>query len=71
METGRAEHKAACHCGTVQFRVKLTDGLRTARRCTCSFCRMRGALFLFPMRHLHASSAALQSESVWHQCGLP
>lgn len=34
----------ACHCGTVQFRVKLSDGLSTARRCTCSYCRMRGAV---------------------------
>jgi hypothetical protein len=37
-------HDAACHCGTVRFRVALTDGFRTARRCTCSFCRMRGAV---------------------------
>jgi hypothetical protein len=36
--------KAACHCGGVQFTVKLTDGYRTARRCTCSYCRMRGAI---------------------------
>jgi hypothetical protein len=28
----------------VRFRVRLTDGLRTARRCTCSYCRMRGAI---------------------------
>ena len=34
----------ACHCGTVRFRATLTDGLRTARRCNCSFCRMRGAV---------------------------
>ena len=34
----------ACHCGTVRFRVKLSDGLHTARRCTCSYCRMRGAI---------------------------
>ena len=36
--------KAACHCGGVQLTVKLTDGLRTARRCTCSYCRMRAAI---------------------------
>jgi hypothetical protein len=36
--------EAACHCGTVRFTVKLLDGLRTARRCTCSYCRMRGAV---------------------------
>src|SRR5580704_4363751 len=41
-ETGEME--AACHCGTVRFRVKLTDGFNTARRCTCSYCRMRGAI---------------------------
>ena len=38
------EMDGACHCGTVRFRVKLTDGLKTARRCNCSFCRMRGAV---------------------------
>jgi len=37
-------HKGACHCGAVQFEVILTDGLNTARRCTCSMCRMRGAV---------------------------
>ncbi len=35
---------ASCHCGTVRFRVVLSDGLKTARRCTCSYCRMRGAI---------------------------
>lgn len=35
---------AACHCGTVRLRVTLTDGMATARRCTCSYCRMRGAV---------------------------
>ena len=34
----------ACHCGAVRFRVRLTDGFATARRCTCSCCRMRGAI---------------------------
>ena len=34
----------SCHCGTVRFRVRLTNGLHTARRCTCSYCRMRGAI---------------------------
>ena len=37
----------ACHCGAVRFRVRLDEGgLNTARRCTCSFCRMRGAVTL-------------------------
>ena len=45
MQTNQiAEMEAACHCGTVRFRVKLTDGFNTARRCTCSYCRMRGAV---------------------------
>ena len=35
---------AACHCGTVRFRVRLSDGLASARRCDCSLCRMRGAV---------------------------
>ncbi len=34
----------ACHCGSVRFRVKLPNGLHSARRCTCSYCRMRGAI---------------------------
>ena len=34
----------ACHCGRVRFRVTLSHGLRSARRCTCSYCRMRGAV---------------------------
>jgi hypothetical protein len=38
------EMEAACHCGTVCFRVKLSDGFKTARRCNCSYCRMRGAV---------------------------
>jgi len=33
-----------CHCGAVRFRVTLTNGLASARRCTCSICRMRGAI---------------------------
>jgi len=33
-----------CHCGAVQFDVELSDGFNTIRRCTCSYCRMRGAV---------------------------
>lgn len=36
--------RGACHCGTVRFRVRLSEGLRAPRRCTCSLCRMRGAV---------------------------
>ncbi|AIN63670.1 TPA: GFA family protein [Providencia stuartii] len=35
---------AQCHCGSVKFKVTLSDGLNTARRCNCSYCRMRGAI---------------------------
>ncbi|WP_285019688.1 GFA family protein [Novosphingobium sp. fls2-241-R2A-195] len=34
----------ACHCGAVQFEAALIDGFATIRRCTCSYCRMRGAV---------------------------
>ena len=34
----------ACHCGAVKFSVTLTQGFASARRCTCSICRMRGAV---------------------------
>ncbi|WP_128254274.1 GFA family protein [Falsirhodobacter deserti] len=37
-------YEGACHCGSVKFSVTLSDGLSTARRCDCSFCRMRGAV---------------------------
>lgn len=33
-----------CHCGAVRFAVTLVDGFTTIRRCTCSYCRMRGAV---------------------------
>ena len=38
------EAEGGCHCGAVRLRLRLSDGLRTARRCDCSFCRMRGAV---------------------------
>ena len=34
----------ACHCGAVRFTVTLTEGFASARRCSCSICRMRGAV---------------------------
>ncbi|AQS87887.1 hypothetical protein AA101099_1548 [Neoasaia chiangmaiensis NBRC 101099] len=33
-----------CHCGAVHFEVTLSDGFNSIRRCTCSYCRMRGAV---------------------------
>jgi len=34
----------SCHCGSVRFTAELPFGLASARRCTCSICRMRGAV---------------------------
>jgi hypothetical protein len=36
--------KGKCHCGAIEFTVTLTEGFASARRCTCSICRMRGAV---------------------------
>jgi len=33
-----------CHCGAVRFQATLSDGFNSIRRCTCSYCRMRGAV---------------------------
>ena len=44
MNTSANTIAGACHCKTVRFRVKLADGLETARRCNCSYCTMRGAV---------------------------
>ncbi|MBI0534490.1 GFA family protein [Roseomonas sp. KE2513] len=33
-----------CHCGAVRLEVTLSDGFDSIRRCTCSYCRMRGAV---------------------------
>ena len=38
--------EGACHCGAIRFRVRLAGDLASARRCTCSYCRMRGAVAL-------------------------
>lgn len=34
----------SCHCGAIRFTVELPQGFASARRCTCSICRMRGAV---------------------------
>lgn len=36
--------RGTCHCGAVILEVALVDGLATARRCDCSYCRRRGAI---------------------------
>jgi len=47
IDVGSAEPitlNGSCHCGAVRFTATLTDGFASARRCTCSICRMRGAV---------------------------
>jgi hypothetical protein len=44
MDLDTREINGACHCGTVRFRARLSNGFHTARRCNCSYCRMRGAV---------------------------
>ena len=44
MSDARQQHDATCHCGSVRFKVRLTDAFNTVRRCSCSYCRMRGAI---------------------------
>lgn len=38
--------QGTCHCQGVRFTVLLQGGLASARRCNCSYCRMRGAVAL-------------------------
>ena len=35
--------RATCHCGAVEIDAFLPQGLASASRCNCSFCRRRGA----------------------------
>jgi hypothetical protein len=50
-----------CHCGSVRFEATLSNGFNTIRRCTCSFCRMRGAIAVSAemggIRFLHGEDA--------------
>ena len=49
----------ACHCGAVRFTVTLTEGFASARRCTCSLCRMRGAVAVTSTpEHFHITEGA-------------
>lgn len=33
-----------CHCGAVEFKVTLKNGIENVRRCNCSLCRRKGTL---------------------------
>jgi hypothetical protein len=44
LDKDATEFDGACHCRAVRFHVRLSEGLHSARRCTCSLCRMRGAV---------------------------
>lgn len=49
-DQGAAPVRGQCHCGAVHFEAKLTDGVASALRCTCSLCRMRGAVIVLAQR---------------------
>lgn len=52
-------HKGQCHCGGVQFSLKLDNGLVDARRCNCSMCRRRGAVVAsVELKHLTIDKGA-------------
>ena len=38
------QHRATCHCGTVELLLDLPDGIVDPRRCDCSICRRKGAV---------------------------
>jgi hypothetical protein len=37
-------HKAFCHCGSIEFEVRLPNGLEDACRCDCSICSKHGTI---------------------------
>jgi len=36
-----------CHCASVRFEARLAGGFDNVLRCSCSICRMRGAVMVF------------------------
>ncbi len=74
--------EAACHCRTARFRAKLLDGLSTARRCTCSYCTMRGAVAASAELRdisfqsdedaltLHQFNTGVAEHYFWPKCGI-
>lgn len=41
----REKHLASCHCGAVVLELDLPDGVVDPRRCDCTLCRRKGAIF--------------------------
>jgi hypothetical protein len=47
---------ATCHCGAVELKIDLPDGLVNLRRCNCSLCRRKGAVMaMAPLAALNVS----------------
>ena len=38
--------RGSCHCGAIEFRVKLEGKLKSGIRCNCSLCRRKGAVMI-------------------------
>lgn len=48
-----------CHCGGVEFTVRLENGLEGLRRCNCSLCRRKGAIMaMVPVEGLTVTRGA-------------
>jgi hypothetical protein len=53
------KHRATCHCGAVVLELSLPDGIVNPRRCNCSICRRKGAIFaLVPVSGLRVVAGA-------------
>ena len=37
--------KATCHCGAIEIKLNLPDGIENAKRCSCSMCSRKYAAF--------------------------
>jgi hypothetical protein len=63
MEPSMEKIAGRCHCGGVRFEAELVGGLQRVVRCTCTYCRMRGAVVAFTdiERFTLASGEALLS----------
>lgn len=37
--------RATCHCGAIEIKLNLPDGIENAKRCSCSMCSRKYAAF--------------------------